>query len=107
MKIPLLSSRHLLVSLVLLLAITRAIVAYGQKAEDNKAPQQSSGSASTVTHNEPPVTGDEGSSRKMREAKPFPLPSVKGPPVPQQVTPAPYTQPSGSSSPGNGGPAPR
>ena len=107
MKIPLLSSRHLLASLVLLLAITRAIVAYGQKAEDNKAPQQSSGGASTVTHNEPLATGDEWSSRKMREAKPFPLPSVKGPSVPQQVTPTPYTQPSGSSSPGIGGPAPR
>ena len=107
MKIQLLSSRHPLASLVLLLAITRAIVAYGQKAEDNKAPQQSSGGPSTVTHNEPPATGDEWSSGKMREAKPFPMPSAKGPPVPQQVAPTPYTQPSGSSSPGIGGPAPR
>jgi hypothetical protein len=106
-RIPLSSARHLLTSLALLLAITRAVVAYGQTVEDNKAPQQSSGGAGTVTHNEPPATGDEWSSGKMRKAKPFPMPSVKGPPVPQQATPTPYTEPPGSSSPGIGGPAPR
>jgi hypothetical protein len=106
-KISLLSPLHLLSSLVLLLAITRAIAAYGQTVEDNKAPQLSSGSPNTVTHNEPPAAGGEWSPGKMREAKPFPMPSVKGPPVPQQVTPTPHTQPPGSSSPSIGGPAPR
>jgi hypothetical protein len=106
-KIPLPSARQLLTSLVLLLAITRAIVACGQSIEDNKTPQQSSGGAGTVTHDEPPATGDKWSSGKMRKAKPFPMPSVKGPPVPQQATPPPYTEPPGSSSPGIGGPTPR
>jgi hypothetical protein len=103
----LLTSRHLLVRLVLTLSITPAIVAYGQAGEDNMAPQQSSGATNTVTQNEPPAAGDDRTLGKMRETKPFPMPSIKGPPVPQQVTPMPYTEPSGSSSPGVGGPVRR
>ena len=56
----LLISRHLLARLVLTLAITPAIVAYGQAGEDNNmAPQQSSGATNTVTQNEPPAAGDD------------------------------------------------
>lgn len=99
-----LTSRHLLASLVVALSLT-PVIAFGQAGTDNKGAQTTSGT--TVTHNEPPAAGDDWTPGKMHDAKPFPMPSIKGSPVPQQVTPSPYTEPSGSSSPGFGGPAPR
>src|SRR5215470_15275212 len=96
-------SRHLLASLVLTFAMTSAVVAYGQGVQDNKASQQSPGGMDTVTHQEPPGAGGDWTPAQMREAKPLPMPSRNGPPVPQQVTPRPNAISSGNSSYGAGG----
>jgi hypothetical protein len=107
MKSSLSASLHFLANLALTIVITSATVALGQAAEDGKTPKQNSGGNDTVTHDERPAPGDDWTPARMREAKPFPMPSRKGPPVPQQVTPNPYAEPSGGLSPGSSGPAPR
>ena len=106
MKLSVLTSRFRLTGFVLTAAIMPAVVVYGQSVKDGNVPQQGSGT-NTVTHNEPSAAGDYWTPERMRQAKPFPMPSIKGSPVPQQVTPNPSTGLSGSSSPGLGGGAPR
>jgi len=98
--------RHLLASFVLTFAMTSA-VAFGQGVQENKAPQQSPGGMNTVTQQEPPGTGGDWTPAQMREAKPLPMPSRNGPPVPQQVTPRSNAISSGNSSYGAGGPPAR
>jgi hypothetical protein len=62
--------------------------------------------AAAVSHSEPPQEGDYWTPRRMREAKPFPMPTRDWPPPPpKQWTPAvPYPGPPSSSPPGAGGP---
>jgi hypothetical protein len=80
-----LSSRHLLASLMVALALASASTALAQ-ADDKKGAQQAVSTSDTVTHKEPPPpAGNHWTAEKMRKAKPFPMPSTKGPPVPQQV----------------------
>jgi hypothetical protein len=100
-------SRHLLPSLALTGAMTVAIVAYAQPGINDKGDDTTS-RTDTVTHNEPPPASDYWTPEKMRAAKAMPMPSIDGPPVPQQTTPFPDTGPVGSSPPGEvGGPVPR
>jgi hypothetical protein len=89
---------------VLAVATTAAMVGHAQN-NNGGMPQGGamSGPTSTVTHYEPPNAGGYLTPDEMRTAKPFPMPSVKGPPVPQQTTPHPFAEPPGSSPPGLGG----
>jgi hypothetical protein len=87
---------------VLAFAATAAIVGHAQN-NDEGMPQGRTMS-NTVTHKEPSSGNRHLTPEEMRTAKPFPMPSVKGPPVPQQTTPNPFAAPPGSSSPGLGGP---
>jgi hypothetical protein len=99
-------SRHLLARLVLALATIAVIGRCPQAGEDHRGASQdgtASGTTNTVTRYDQPPIGDYWTPEKMRQAKPFPIPTVDGPPVPQQMTPNPYTGPPGSSSPGLGG----
>jgi hypothetical protein len=97
--------RHFLAIVVLAIGTTAAIVGHAQN-NDGGAPQgrATSGTTNTVTHSEPPGGGGYLTPDEMRTAKPFPMPSVDGPPVPQQTTPNPFADPPGSSPPGLGGP---
>jgi hypothetical protein len=97
--------QHLLAISVLMVATTAGTVVHAQN-NDGGTPQGRviSGVTGTVTHKEPPGGGHYLTPEEMRTAKPFPMPSVKGPPVPQQTTPYPFAEPPGSSPPGLGGP---
>jgi len=88
------------------LAVTLAGTTVGWAADNNTAAQNELTTGGTVTQHEPPPSGD-WTAERMRNAKPFPMPARKGPPVPPQVTPSPYQQPPGSSPSGFGGSAPR
>jgi hypothetical protein len=74
-----------------------------QAGENNTGASQDGATSSPtngVTRSEQPPVGDHLTPEQMRQAKPFPMPSIDGPPVPQQTTPSPYTGPAGSSPPG-------
>lgn len=97
--------RHFSVIVALALATTAAIVGLAQ-SNDEGMPQAGtmSGATNTVTHNEPSSGNRYPTLDEMRTAKPFPMPSVNGPPIPQQMTPNPFAEPPGASPPGLGGP---
>jgi hypothetical protein len=96
---------HFFAVVGLAVATTAPIVGHAQN-NDGGAPQgrATSGTTNTVTHSKPPGGGGYLTPDEMRTAKPFPMPSVDGPPVPQQTTPNPFAEPPGSSPPGLGGP---
>jgi len=89
------------------LAVTLAGTAAGWAADNNTTLPHELITSGTVTQHEPPPASDDWTAERMRNAKPFPMPARKGPPVPPQVTPSPYQQPPGSSPSGFGGSAPR
>jgi hypothetical protein len=97
--------RHLINIIVLAIAITAAVLGCAQdNAGSTPQNRATSGTANTVTHNEPPRSAGDLTPEEMRAAKPFPMPSVKGSPVPQQTTPNPFAEPPGSSLPWLGKP---
>ena len=99
-------SRHVLASVVLLLPLMAKGVAYAQASQSQAMPEHGATSTTgvTITHVEPPHTSGYWTPERMRAAKPFPMPTRKGPPVMDQKPPSPYTEPPHSSSPGLGGP---
>lgn len=98
-------SRHFLAIVVVAVAMTAAIVGHAQNNVGSTPQDRAmSETTNTVTHREPPGGSGYLTPDEMRTAKPFPMPSVKGPPVPQQTTPHPFAEPPGSSPPGLGGP---
>jgi hypothetical protein len=101
------TSRHLLASLALMLSMTAAIVVLAQPGERINGNDSNSSKTNTITHNEPPPADDRLTAEEMRAAKPLPMPSIDRPPVPPQMTPAPYTGPAVGSPPGLGGPVQR
>jgi hypothetical protein len=100
--------RHFLAAVALAVATTPAIVGHAQNNDGGTLQGGAmSGTTTTVTHIEPPGGGGTSTPDEMRTAKPFPMPSVGGQPVPQQTTPNPFAEPPGSSPPGLGGPVHR
>ena len=98
---------HFLSGVALTLAIAVTVFGFAQADDKIRGETQdgvTSGTMNTVTHNEPAAAKGHLTPGEMRAAKPLPMPSVDGPPIPQQMTPNPYTEPAGSSSPGYGGP---
>jgi hypothetical protein len=97
--------QHFLAIIVLMVGTTAGTVGHAQNNDgDIRQGSAMSGTTNTVTHNEPPGGSGHLTPEEMRTAKPFPMPSIKGPPVPQQTTPYPFAEPPGSSPPGLGGP---
>jgi hypothetical protein len=91
-------SRHILV-IGLLAAVTPALAAPGGVT--------TAGAPTTVTRHEPPAKSGDWTPRRMKQAKPMPLPSIGGPPAPPRPTAKPFAEPPGASSPGSGAPEPR
>jgi hypothetical protein len=88
-------------------AMTVAGVAVLPQTINGAGPAEKAGGGTTVIRNQPLPGGDNWSAEQMRAAKPLPLPSIDGPPVPPHATPNPFSGPVLGSPPGLGGTAPR